>query len=83
MHAFGVICPSLCAVVLFDQAGLLTWSWLLFLWMSCGHFLLHIYDTYPRLAYHPFATGLFAFGVGVLWPVWLKRRMPRKGAWGQ
>ena len=83
LHAFGVACPSLCTISLFEHAGIMPWVCLLFLWMSCGHFLLHFFNAYPRLRYNPFATGLFVFGVGVLWPVWLKRRMPPKGAWGQ
>jgi hypothetical protein len=83
LHTFGVVCPSLCMVLLFEHGGILIWIWMLFLWMACGHFILYLYEVYPRLKYNPFATGLFAFGVGVLWPVWLKRHMPRKGAWGQ
>lgn len=81
MHVFGVACPSLCALSLFDYAGLMGWVWLLFLWMACGHFLLFLNDVYPRLKYHAFTLGLFAFGVGVLWPLWLRQR-PQNGAWG-
>lgn len=83
MHTFGVVCPSLCMVLLFDYAGVMLWVWTAFLWMSVGHFMLCIYDVYPRLKYNPFFSGLFAFGVGLLWPVWLKWYVPHRGAWGQ
>jgi hypothetical protein len=83
MYLCGVACPSLCALLLFDYAGLVGWVWMLFLWISCGHFFIYVYGLYPRLKHHAFAAGLFVFGVGVLWPVWLKLRMPQKGAWGQ
>lgn len=80
MHIFGVVCPLLCALSLLDYAGWLRSAWLLFLWLSCGHFLLYVYNVYPRLKHHAFATGLFVFGVGLLWPIWLAQRLPQNGA---
>jgi hypothetical protein len=77
MHIFGVVCPALCAVSLLDLAGWLSWTWLLFVWLGCGHFMMYVHDVYPRLKQHAFATGLFAFGVGLLWPLWLLRHVPR------
>src|SRR3954469_2871252 len=77
LHILGVACPALCAVSLLDYSGLLSWTWILFAWLSCGHFVLYANDLYTRLKHHPFATCLFAFGVGLLWPVWLVQRLPR------
>jgi hypothetical protein len=81
LHIFGVICPLLCVLSLLDYAGLLRWTWLVFLWMSCGHFVLYLYNVYPRLKHHAFATGLFVFGVGLLWPIWLLRHLREKEFW--
>lgn len=73
-HFFGVACPLLGALSVLDHWGLLGWMWLLFLWMSCGHYALYLYDACPVLKYRPFVKGLFVFGVGLLWPVWLAAR---------
>lgn len=78
LHFFGVACPVLCALSLLDYSGMLRWTWVLFVWLGCGHFLLYFCDIYPRLRQHPFAAGLFVFGVGMLWPVWLVQRLPRR-----
>ena len=70
-HVLGVATPLLGALTLLDFFGLLGWTWLLFFWMSCGHWALYFYGTYPHLRHRPFVRGMFAFGVGLLWPVWL------------
>jgi len=69
-HVLGVVCPLLGALSVLDAAGLLAWAWLLFFWMACGHYSLHACGIYPPLKYRAFVKGLFAFGVGLLWPVW-------------
>lgn len=76
-HVFGVVAPLLGALSLLDFFGLLAWTWLLLLWMSCGHWALYFCDTYPELKHRPFARGMFAFGVGLLWPLWLAARPAR------
>jgi hypothetical protein len=73
-HVFGVVTPVLGALTVLDFFQQLAWAWLLFFWMSCGHWALYWQGTYPRLTQRPFVRGLFAFGVGLLWPVWLARR---------
>lgn len=81
-YCLGVACPLLSAVSFLDQWGLLGWTWLLMLWMSIGHFRLYLYNNYPKLKYRPFFQGLFVFGVGVLWPAWSTRAVPKKNLWG-
>lgn len=73
-HFLGVACPLAGALSLLDFWGLLAWTWLLLLWMSCGHYALYWYNACPALKYRPFVRGLFVFGVGILWPLWLAAR---------
>lgn len=73
-HVFGVITPALGALTLLDFFGLLEWTWLFFFWLACGHWAAYGFDAYPRLPHRPFVRGLFAFGFGVLWPLWLATR---------
>lgn len=78
---FGVACPLAGAVSLLDFWELLGWTWLLLLWMSCGHYALYWYDACPVLKYRPFVRGLFVFGVGILWPVWFAARGRDRRLW--
>jgi len=71
----GVLCPLLSILSLIHQAGYVEWSALLFLWLGCGHTVLHFYGLYPQIGYRPFFKGLFAFGVGLCWPLWYARRI--------
>jgi hypothetical protein len=73
----GVICPLLSVVSLLHYAGVLNWSALLFLWLGCGHTVLYFYDLYPPLRYRPFFRGMFAFGVGLCWPLWYATHIDR------
>jgi len=66
----GVLCPALSLMSLLHNGDALQWSAFLFLWLGCGHAVLHFYDLYPQLRYRPFFKGLFAFGVGLCWPLW-------------
>lgn len=66
----GVLCPLLSVMSVMHNADLLQWSAFLFLWLGGGHTVLHFYDLYPQLRYRPFFKGLFAFGVGIFWPLW-------------
>ena len=78
-HFFGVACPLLSVLSILNYLDLLPWTWLLMLWLATGHYSLYFFDVYPVLKkYRPFVTGLFVFGVGVLWPVWLAAQ-GRKG----
>jgi hypothetical protein len=76
----GVLCPLLSILSLIHQAGYLEWSAALFLWLGCGHTVLYFYGLYPELKYRPFFKGLFAFGVGLCWPLWYARHIdgPRR-----
>jgi hypothetical protein len=73
----GLLCPLLSILSLIYQAGYLEWSALLFLWLGCGHTVLYFYDLYPQLRYRPFFKGLFAFGVGLCWPLWYAHQSTR------
>lgn len=44
------------------------------LWLGCGHTVLFYLNPYPPLRYRPFYRGLFAFGAGVCWPLWILSR---------
>ena len=78
-HVFGVITPLASALSLLDAFGLLGWTWLLLFWLSCGHWVLYFYGAYPIVRHRPFVRGLFAFGVGLLFPVWLLARHRTRG----
>lgn len=78
-HVFGVITPLASVLSLLDAFGLLAWTWLLLFWLSCGHWAIYYFDAYPTLKHRPFVRGLFAFGVGLFWPVWLAARRPVRG----
>jgi len=78
---FGVACPLLSALSILDHFGLLRWAWLLLFWLSCGHWSVYAYDLYPVLKYRAFVRGLFAFGVGLCWPVWCAARLRKKRLW--
>jgi hypothetical protein len=80
-YLFGVGCPLLSVLSVLDATGMVHWVWLLFFWMACGHFALYSSDTYPSIRYRPFARGLFAFGVGVAWPVWCTLHRRKKNLW--
>ena len=78
----GMLCPLLSIISVMNQFTSLRWSAWLFLWLGCGHAVLHFYNLYPRLSYRPFFQGMFAFGVGLCWPLWYARRgsRPASGA---
>lgn len=82
VYFLGVACPLLSALTILDHFELTRWAWLFILWLSCGHYTLYYYDLFPRLRYRGFIKGLFVFGIGLLWPVWCARRLPRKGLRG-
>lgn len=72
----GVLCPLLAAMSLIPELATLQGVALLSLWIGFGHTLLHFYDLCPQVRYRPFFKGLFAFGVGVCWPLWFLLQRP-------
>ncbi len=73
----GLLCPLLSLLSVMYNVGSLRWSALLFLWLGSGHTVLYFYGIYPELRYRPFFKGMFAFGVGLCWPVWCAVRGTR------
>jgi hypothetical protein len=71
---FGVLCPALSALSLMDDGARLAGAAALFLWLGWGHAMLFAFDLYPELRHRPFLRGLFAFGVGLGWPIWWAAR---------
>lgn len=76
LEAAGMLCPLLALMSLVPELASLQGIALVSLWIGCGHTLLHYYNLCPVLRWNPFFKGLFAFGAGVLWPLWFLPRTP-------